>query len=94
MAELQSPFRNLGRMVPLVSQSQSPWPPKIISAKIAGSDIAYYGINLNQSVILTKIGYAKGPNAWTTLWNIAVGNVIIQSAVRNSFSTFILWNSV
>ncbi|KAJ4148008.1 hypothetical protein LMH87_002497 [Akanthomyces muscarius] len=43
-------------------------------------DIAYYGINLNQSIILTKIGYAKGPNAWTTLWNIAVGNIIIQSA--------------
>lgn len=46
------------------------------------SDVAYYGINLNQSIILTKIGYAKGPDAWTTLWNIAVGNIIIQSAVR------------
>lgn len=48
------------------------------------SDVAYYGINLNQSIVLTKIGYAKGPDAWTTLWNIAVGNIIIQSAVREA----------
>ncbi|OJI98058.1 hypothetical protein ASPVEDRAFT_103688, partial [Aspergillus versicolor CBS 583.65] len=43
-------------------------------------DIAYYGINLNQSVILKEIGYSTGPDAWTTLWNTAVGNIIVQSA--------------
>ncbi|KAJ6043939.1 uncharacterized protein N7446_002135 [Penicillium canescens] len=43
-------------------------------------DIAYYGINLNQSIILTKIGYAKGATPWQTLYNTAVGNIIIQAA--------------
>ncbi|KAK5698965.1 hypothetical protein LTR97_006614 [Elasticomyces elasticus] len=43
-------------------------------------DIAFYGVNLNQSVILTKIGYGKGPDPWTTLWNTAVGNIIASSA--------------
>ncbi|BCS21077.1 inorganic phosphate transporter Pho84 [Aspergillus puulaauensis] len=43
-------------------------------------DIAYYGINLNQSVILKEIGYSSGPDEWSTLWNTAVGNIIVQSA--------------
>ncbi|KAL2811865.1 major facilitator superfamily domain-containing protein [Aspergillus granulosus] len=43
-------------------------------------DIAYYGLNLNQSIILQEIGYATGPDPWTKLWNIAVGNIIVQSA--------------
>ncbi|KAJ5646484.1 hypothetical protein N7490_002856 [Penicillium lividum] len=43
-------------------------------------DIAYYGINLNQSVILTRIGYAKGKTPWGTLYNLAVGNIIVQTA--------------
>lgn len=46
------------------------------------SDIAYYGINLNQSVILAKIGFAKGSTHWETLYKTAVGNIIVQSAVR------------
>ncbi len=85
MEELQGSLRNFCSMVSLVSRD---------SLSIASiyllfhSDIAYYGINLNQSIILTKIGYAKGPNAWTTLWNIAVGNIIIQSAVREVLEAF------
>ncbi|OGE58365.1 hypothetical protein PENARI_c001G05573 [Penicillium arizonense] len=43
-------------------------------------DIAYYGINLNQSIILARIGYAKGATPWQTLYNTAVGNIIIQAA--------------
>ncbi|KAJ6442371.1 inorganic phosphate transporter (predicted) [Purpureocillium lavendulum] len=43
-------------------------------------DIAYYGINLNQSIILSKIGYAKGEDPWSTLWKIAVGNIIRDMA--------------
>ncbi|KAJ5759094.1 hypothetical protein N7520_006250 [Penicillium odoratum] len=43
-------------------------------------DIAYYGINLNQSVILTRIGYAKGKTPWDTLYNTAIGNIIVQTA--------------
>ncbi|KAJ5473054.1 hypothetical protein N7530_007055, partial [Penicillium desertorum] len=45
-------------------------------------DIAYYGLNLNQSVILKEIGYADGPTPWVTLRNTAVGNIIVQVAVR------------
>lgn len=44
------------------------------------SDIAFYGINLNQAVIISRIGYGKGPTTMETLWNTAVGNVIVQSA--------------
>ena len=51
-------------------------------ANTTRSDIAYYGINLNQSVILARIGYATGPNPWTKLFHTAVGNIIVQSAVR------------
>ncbi len=44
------------------------------------SDIAYYGINLNQSVILARIGFGKGATPFETLWNTAVGNIIVQVA--------------
>ncbi|KAH8697400.1 major facilitator superfamily domain-containing protein [Talaromyces proteolyticus] len=43
-------------------------------------DIAFYGINLNQSVVLSKIGYAKGATHWETLYKTAVGNLIVQCA--------------
>ncbi|KAL1884433.1 hypothetical protein Plec18167_002021 [Paecilomyces lecythidis] len=43
-------------------------------------DIAYYGINLNQSIILERIGYATGPNPWSKLYHIAIGNIIVQAA--------------
>ncbi|KAJ5094277.1 hypothetical protein N7456_010138 [Penicillium angulare] len=43
-------------------------------------DIAYYGINLNQSVVLTRIGYAKGSTPWETLYKTAIGNIIVQAA--------------
>ncbi|KAJ5923465.1 hypothetical protein N7454_008710 [Penicillium verhagenii] len=43
-------------------------------------DIAYYGINLNQSVILARIGYATGTTPWKTLYNTAIGNIIVQAA--------------
>ncbi|KAL4897664.1 major facilitator superfamily domain-containing protein [Aspergillus ambiguus] len=48
-------------------------------------DIAYYGINLNQSVILKQIGYASGEGPWTTLWNTAVGNIIVQAPFSDFF---------
>lgn len=56
----------------------------LISRLIHSSDIAYYGINLNQSVILTRIGYAKGATPWQTLYNTAIGNIIVQAAVSVS----------
>ncbi|KAK3672049.1 hypothetical protein LTR78_008019 [Recurvomyces mirabilis] len=43
-------------------------------------DIAFYGINLNQSIVLTRIGFGKGKTPFETLWNIAVGNLIVDIA--------------
>lgn len=42
-------------------------------------DIAFYGINLNQSVVLQTIGFAKGSTPWETLFKAAIGNVIISA---------------
>jgi MFS transporter, PHS family, inorganic phosphate transporter len=43
-------------------------------------DVAFYGVGLNNSTILTNIGYGKGPNVYETLYNIAVGNIILVCA--------------
>lgn len=45
------------------------------------SDIAFYGVNLNQSIILTHIGYGNGKTPWQTLQNLAIGNIIVSAAV-------------
>lgn len=52
------------------------------------SDTAYYGINLNQSVVLTRIGYAKGATPWETLYKTAIGNIIVQAAVSSSVTDY------
>ncbi|KAL6720308.1 hypothetical protein ACLMJK_002229 [Lecanora helva] len=43
-------------------------------------DVAFYGLNLNQSVVLMEIGYAKGHNEYDTLKRNAIGNLIIAVA--------------
>lgn len=43
-------------------------------------DIAFYGLGLNNSVILQAIGYASSGSTYDILHNIAVGNLIIQCA--------------
>ncbi|PVH84325.1 MFS general substrate transporter [Cadophora sp. DSE1049] len=43
-------------------------------------DIAFYGVNLNQSIILSQLGYGKGKTAWATLHNLAIGNIIASAA--------------
>ncbi|KAG9306025.1 hypothetical protein G9A89_002022 [Geosiphon pyriformis] len=40
-------------------------------------DIAYYGLGLNNAIILNAIGYSGGSNAYETLQRIALGNLII-----------------
>jgi MFS transporter, PHS family, inorganic phosphate transporter len=40
-------------------------------------DIAFYGTNLNQSVLLTDIGFSTGANEYDILMRNAVGNLII-----------------
>lgn len=44
------------------------------------SDIAYYGVNLNQSIILAEIGYGTGSTPFATLWNTAIGYIIVSCA--------------
>ena len=43
-------------------------------------DVAFYGVGLNNSVILSNIGYGKGHTVYETLYNIAVGNIILVCA--------------
>ncbi|KAF8837549.1 MFS general substrate transporter [Paxillus ammoniavirescens] len=43
-------------------------------------DIAFYGINLNQNVVLQQIGYAgKTGTAWEKLFKVSTGNIIITA---------------
>ena len=63
-------FAHRVTLIPLI-------PDRLISFP---SDIAHYGINLNQSVILSQIGYGKGSTPYLTLWHTAVGNIIVQVA--------------
>jgi MFS transporter, PHS family, inorganic phosphate transporter len=43
-------------------------------------DIAFYGINLNQNVVLQQIGFAgKTGTAWEKLFKVSTGNIIITA---------------
>jgi PHS family inorganic phosphate transporter-like MFS transporter len=43
-------------------------------------DVAYYGLGLNNSIILSAIGYSGGKNMHEVYYNTAVGNLIITCA--------------
>jgi PHS family inorganic phosphate transporter-like MFS transporter len=43
-------------------------------------DLAFYGLGLNNSIILEAIGYSAGPNVYVSLYNTAVGNIILVCA--------------
>lgn len=43
-------------------------------------DVAFYGLGLNNSIILQQIGYTGGGNVYEILRNTAVGNLIIVCA--------------
>ncbi|ODQ68278.1 phosphate permease [Nadsonia fulvescens var. elongata DSM 6958] len=43
-------------------------------------DVAFYGLGLNNSVILATIGYASNHNIYLKLYNICVGNIILICA--------------
>jgi len=43
-------------------------------------DVAFYGVNLNQSVVLERIGFqGVGGTAWHKLSRLALGNLIITA---------------
>jgi hypothetical protein len=70
-----SPFAQLGFLVSLSLKLQQEL------STDGNSDIAFYGINLDQSIILTQIGCGKGKTLWETLQNLPVGNIIVSAAV-------------
>ncbi|KAK4497262.1 hypothetical protein PRZ48_011712 [Zasmidium cellare] len=43
-------------------------------------DVAFYGVGLNNGTILQAIGYGTGKTAYETLYNTAVGNIILVCA--------------
>ncbi|RDW73679.1 putative inorganic phosphate transporter 1-6 cotransporter [Coleophoma crateriformis] len=43
-------------------------------------DVAYYGLGLNNSIILSAIGYSGGSNMYEIFYRTAVGNLIITCA--------------
>lgn len=63
-------------------------------------DIAFYGLGLNSSTILTTIGFGSatsktatfGHNAYTTLHNVAVGNIILAvgGLIPGYYASFLL----
>lgn len=43
-------------------------------------DVAYYGLGLNNSIILAAIGYSGGPNVYEIYRRTAIGNLILVCA--------------
>ncbi len=43
-------------------------------------DVAFYGIGLNNPIILKQIGFAGGDNMYDIFFNTAIGNLILVSA--------------
>lgn len=43
-------------------------------------DVAFYGLGLNNSIILKQIGYSQGNDMYHILYNTAVGNLILVCA--------------
>lgn len=43
-------------------------------------DVAFYGLGLNNTTILTAIGYASGNNVYHIFRNAAIGNLILVCA--------------
>jgi PHS family inorganic phosphate transporter-like MFS transporter len=62
----------------------SQWKNGKILLGTAGSwfllDVAFYGVSLNNPIILSTIGFSGGPTVYKILMNTAVGNLIIVLA--------------
>jgi len=43
-------------------------------------DVAFYGLGLNSSTVLTAIGYSGGSNVYELLFNLAAGNCVLICA--------------
>lgn len=58
---------------------------------ILSSDIAIYGFSLNNSNILALIGYGTGKTKYLTLYNTAVGAIIITIFASVIFHSVLAW---
>lgn len=78
--ELRAPKASIGDFVAHYGQ----WKNGKILLGTAGSwfflDIAFYGLGLNNSIILTAIGWGGGANVYEIFYNSAVGNLILICA--------------
>lgn len=78
--------RSIGSQVAVSNfwQHFSQWKYGKILLGTAGSwffiDVAFWGLGLNNSAILDAIGYASSGNVYTSLYNTAVGNLILACA--------------
>ena len=79
-ARLETPKASWGDFFRHYSQ----WKHGKILLGTAGSwfflDVAFYGLGLNNSIILTAIGFSKGANVYEIFHRAAVGNLIIVCA--------------
>ncbi|KAI9216235.1 major facilitator superfamily domain-containing protein, partial [Blastocladiella britannica] len=52
-------------------------------------DIGFYGVQLNQSAIISQLGYGTGDTAFDYFWSLALGNLIVTlcGAVPGYFFT-------
>lgn len=52
----------------------------MLRTKLTNADVAFYGLGLNNSIILETIGFAKGDNVYEIYRRSAIGNLIIVCA--------------
>jgi len=59
-------------------------------------DVAFYGLGLNSSTVLTAINYGTGPNVYVILYNLAAGNCILvcAGAIPGYWTTVLLVDTV
>jgi MFS transporter, PHS family, inorganic phosphate transporter len=57
--------------------------------KLVCLDVAFYGIQLNQSIVLAAVGFGVGASPFQDLWNRAIGNMCIAMlGTGNGFCIF------
>ena len=66
--------------VPLPLITQPPPPSLSLTTHPPAQDLAFYGLGLNNTIILTAINYSHGPTLYHTLYNNAVGMIILACA--------------
>lgn len=59
-------------------------------------DVAFYGLGLNSSTVLTAINYGTGPNVYRILYNLAAGNCILvcAGAIPGYWTTVLLVDTI